>query len=166
MSETITSYETLEVERDGAVATVSISNPPMNVINLTMGRELKALCAELAGDSSVRVVVFRSANEGVFIAGADISLLGEIGNPELLAQFKDMSDVFDHIAALPQPTICAIGGTALGGGCEFALACDFRFMGDGFGEIGLPEVRLACCLGEAAPSVCRVLSEQHAQPRC
>lgn len=147
MTMTETSYETLQVERDGGVAVVSISNPPMNVINLTMGLELDALCDEIAADNSVRVVLFRSAAEGVFIAGADITLLNELDKPEAREQFAKLAGLMDKVAALPQPTIAALAGTTLGGGFELALACDFRFMSTGFGEIGLPEVRLGLLPG-------------------
>lgn len=146
MAETAHSYETLDITREGGVATVSINNPPMNVITLAMGNDLLAACEELGSDSAVRVIVFRSAAQGVFIAGADISLLGQL-NDDTMADFQRVAGVMDRIAHLPQPTIAALGGMTLGGGFELALACDFRFMGDGFGEIGLPEVRLALLPG-------------------
>ena len=146
MTETARTLETLELTREDGVAIVSINNPPMNVINLAMGDDLITVCDELASDTSVRVVVFRSANPGVFIAGADISLLGQL-NADTLAEFQRVAGVMDRVAALPQPTIASLGGVTLGGGFELALACDFRFMGDGFGEIGLPEVRLGLLPG-------------------
>lgn len=146
MASTDVSYETLELTREEHVAVVTVNNPPMNVINLTMGRELLAVCNELRGDADVRVVLFRSATPGVFIAGADISMMQDLSK-ETLDTFREVRGVMDVIAELPQPTVCAIGGTALGGGCELALACDFRFMAQGFGEIGLPEVRLGLLPG-------------------
>ncbi len=139
-------YETLDITREGGVATVSINNPPMNVINLAMGEDLIAACEELRADADVRVVVFRSAAPGVFIAGADLSLLGELDG-EMMETFQRVAGVMDRIAELPQPTIASLGGMTLGGGFELALACDFRFMSDGFGEIGLPEVRLGLLPG-------------------
>jgi enoyl-CoA hydratase/carnithine racemase len=90
--------------------------------------------------------VFRSASEGVFIAGADISMMAELTD-ESLAAFREVRHCMDVIAELPQPTVCSMAGTALGGGFELALACDFRFMAEGFGEIGLPEVRLGLLPG-------------------
>jgi enoyl-CoA hydratase len=141
-----TDLQTLRVTREGAVAIVSIDNPPMNVINLTMGQELGRVAEELGSDDSVRAVIFRSATDGVFIAGADISMLGELDD-DTIEQFKSVADVMDRIAHMPQPTIAELGGTTLGGGFELALACDFRFMATGFGEIGLPEVRLALLPG-------------------
>lgn len=146
MTETAVEYEVFQVEREGDVAIVKISNPPMNVINITFGQELDRILDGIAGDDSVRAVLFESAIDGVFIAGADLTLLGDL-TPEKAEQFRQLGGVFDKLAALPQPTVAALGGTTLGGGFEFALACDFRFMADGFGEIGLPEVRLGVLPG-------------------
>ncbi|MBC7644209.1 MAG: enoyl-CoA hydratase/isomerase family protein [Thermoleophilia bacterium] len=140
-------YETLLVEMEGSVAVVSINNPPMNVINLTMGRDLLAFSAAVARDENVRAVLFRSASEGVFIAGADISMLAELSGDEADKVFAEVASLMDAVAAIPQPTVAALAGTTLGGGFEFALACDFRLMADGFGEIGLPEVRLGLLPG-------------------
>jgi enoyl-CoA hydratase/carnithine racemase len=143
---TETSYETLKVTREGNVAIASIANPPMNVLGEQMARDLIAFCDEVEGDSSVRAVLFRSDTPGVFMAGADISMLNEISEATL-ETFREVRGVMDRIAVLPQPTVVAIGGTCLGGGFELALACDFRFMAQGFGEIGLPEVRLGLLPG-------------------
>lgn len=146
MSESTTKLAMLEITRDGAVATVTINHPPMNIINLQLGTDLLAACEQLAGDASVRVIVFRSATPGVFIAGADITLLGNI-NEDTVDIFRSVADLMDRIAMLPQPTIASMAGTALGGGFELALACDFRILADGFGEVGLPEVRLGLLPG-------------------
>lgn len=146
MTETAVKYEVFEVEREGDIAIVRISNPPMNVINITFGQELDRVLDDIAGDESIRAVLFTSAIEGVFIAGADLTLLGDL-TPEKAEQFRQLGGVFDKLAALPQPTVAALGGTTLGGGFEFALACDFRLMAEGFGEIGLPEVRLGVLPG-------------------
>lgn len=148
MSATDVAYETLTVEMEGAVAVVSISNPPMNVINLAMGQDLAAFAKAVATDEAVRAVLFRSAADGVFIAGADITMLNELrDNPDAEKIFADVAALMDTIAAIPQPTVASLAGTTLGGGFEFALACDFRLMADGFGEIGLPEVRLGLLPG-------------------
>lgn len=146
MTMTDVQYEILQLERQGSVAIISISNPPMNVINLKMGLEFDRMLDEIAVDTSIRAVVIRSATEGVFVAGADITMLSDL-NADLLAELRRLGSLFDKLAALPQPTIAALGGTTLGGGFEIALACDFRFMANGFGEIGLPEVRLGLLPG-------------------
>lgn len=150
MSVDARTYETLDVSRpvDG-VAVVALNNPPMNVITMQMGHDLKAVCAELAADDAVRAVVFRSANPGIFCAGADITMMAQLdeGGPELFDEFRSIADVMDTIAALPMPTVVAIEGICLGGGFELSLACDFRFAADDTMQIGLPEVRLGLLPG-------------------
>lgn len=148
-TETSREYETLNVLREGSVAIVELDNPPMNVITLQTGRELKAACSELAASEDVRAVVFRSANRGLFCAGADITLMArfEEGGDELLAEFLAIADVMDTIEQLPMPTVVQLEGIALGGGFELALACDFRIAGDDLQQIGLPEVRLGLLPG-------------------
>jgi enoyl-CoA hydratase/carnithine racemase len=141
-------YVAINVTRAGAIAIVELDNPPLNVITLEVGRELKAACIEFAADPDVRVVVFRSAHRGIFTGGADIKLMARVAEePELVTDFGDVLDVFDHVAALPMPTICQLEGIALGGGFELALACDFRIAGDDLVQLGLPEVRIGLLPG-------------------
>ena len=141
-------FAAINVIRDGAIAIVELDNPPLNVITLEVGRELKAACAAFAADDELRVVVFRSAHRGIFTGGADIKLMARVqAEPELLDEFGDVLDVFDHVAALPMPTICQLEGIALGGGFELALACDFRIAGDDLVQLGLPEVRIGLLPG-------------------
>jgi enoyl-CoA hydratase/carnithine racemase len=144
----VTSFEHINVIRDGAIAFVELDNPPLNVITIEVGRDLKAACEQFAADDELRVVVFRSANRGIFTAGADITMMARVeAEPELLDDFADVLDVFDQVAALPMPTICQLEGMAIGGGFELALACDFRIAGDDLMQIGLPEVRLGLLPG-------------------
>lgn len=142
-------YTAINVLREGAVAIIELDNPPLNVITLELGRDLKAACEELAAAGDVRCVVIRSANRGIFSGGADITMMTKIdeGGEELLQEFLAVADVFDHVAKLPMPTICQLEGIALGGGFEIALACDFRIAGDDLMQVGLPEVRLALLPG-------------------
>ncbi len=141
-------YDAINVIRDGAIAFVELDNPPLNVITLEVAIDLKAACAAFSADDDLRVVVFRSAHRGVFTGGADIMMMSRVeSEPELLERFGDVIDVFDHVAALPMPTICQLEGIALGGGFELALACDFRIAGDDLSQLGLPEVRLGLLPG-------------------
>jgi enoyl-CoA hydratase/carnithine racemase len=144
----VTQLKHINVIRDGAIAFVELDNPPLNVITIDVGRDLKAACEQFAADDELRVVVFRSAHRGIFTAGADITMMARVeAEPDLLDSFADVLDVFDQIAALPMPTICQLEGMAIGGGFELALACDFRIAGDDLMQIGLPEVRLGLLPG-------------------
>jgi enoyl-CoA hydratase len=123
------------------VARVAICNPPVNALDARFLAEFEAVLEHLSRSGEARAVVLRSDCPGFFSAGDDVRELREIA-PELLAQLPRAHALLDALESLPLPTLAAIDGHALGGGLELALACDLRFMGEGSGRIGLPEVRL------------------------
>lgn len=134
--------KTMNVEvNDDYIATVSINNPPANTLSMNIQNDLETIINYCKTNANIRVLIFTSENPNIFIAGAD---LGEMGSSsedyDIAAGAKKMQDIFNELEQLPIPTIAAINGHALGGGCEFALACDFRIMGAG--TIGLTEVSL------------------------
>ena len=128
------------LEREGCVATLTLSRPPVNALSREMVRELAAAAGALAADDSVSVVVIRS-DQRHFCAGADLKERGAIAPDQVSAVVAAIRDCFDTIARLPQPTIAAVHGSALGGGAELALACDLRIMAEdvrfGFSETSL-----------------------------
>jgi enoyl-CoA hydratase len=129
------------------IAVVTLDRPPLNAIDEQVVTELAGAISDLAGELETRAVLVRSTVEGVFMAGADIHEFERIADEgverALLAQA-----VFTQLAELPQPTVAAINGHALGGGLELALACDFRFLARADGALlGLPEVRLGLLPG-------------------
>jgi enoyl-CoA hydratase len=137
----------LERFPDERIAVLTFDRPPLNAIDERVVTELAEATADLTADAETRAVLVRSALEGVFMAGADIHEFERIAREgidrALLAQ-----EVFGRFAELPQPTVAAINGHALGGGLELALACDFRFAARADGSlIGLPEVRLGLLPG-------------------
>ena len=135
------------LERDGDIAVLTFDRPPLNAIDEQVVSELAAATEELAADASVRAVLVRSALEGVFMAGADITEFQRV-TTEGVDRALIFQQVLTRFAELPQPTVVAINGHALGGGLEVALACDFRFCARTEGAlIGLPEVRLGLLPG-------------------
>src|SRR5699024_10294768 len=106
---------------------------------------------ELAADDAVRVVVLASDNEKTFLAGLDLkNAMGSDsdnseGDNPIAQESARMQACFQKFAEMPKPVIAAINGYAFGGGCELALACDFRIMGGG--KIGLTEVSLGLIPG-------------------
>jgi enoyl-CoA hydratase len=137
----------LEKFPDEQIAVITLDRPPLNAIDEQVVTELAAATAELAADDEIRAVLVRSALEGVFMAGADIHEFERIA-AEGVEQALRAQEVFTGFAELPQPTVAAINGHALGGGLELALACDFRFLARADGALlGLPEVRLGLLPG-------------------
>ena len=118
----------LSVAGDG-VATVTLDRPEAaNARNQQMRDELKAIWSGIADDAAIRAVVLTGAGDRFFCAGMDLK---EAGVPETPAERRDRlrsSRDIEQLAALPQPTIAAVNGAALGGGCEMALACDIRLI--------------------------------------
>ena len=126
---------------------LTFDRPPLNAIDEQVVTELAAATAELAADPETRALLVRSALDGVFMAGADITEFQRIAD-EGIDRALIAQEVFTRFAELPQPTVAAINGHALGGGLELALACDFRFVARADGALlGLPEVRLGLLPG-------------------
>ncbi len=127
-------YETIKLDRDGALLTVRLSRPEKrNAINRQMHADLQDLCHRLRDDTDTRVVIF--AGEGdIFSAGADTSEWGDPGSPNEL-EVRHVSGVGSRtsgdIENLGQVTIAAVRGCAIGGGLVFAACCDLRVAGEG-----------------------------------
>ena len=125
---------------EAGIARVVIDRPPVNALDGDLIAALGAAARELNGETGVRVVILSSAAPGVFMAGADLGFI-EAQWHRIAEVATDLRSAFGAWAALPVPTIGAISGHALGGGCELALTLDFRCMARGRGRIGLPEAQ-------------------------
>jgi enoyl-CoA hydratase len=143
------SFENLLLDRDGAVALLTINRPQvLNALNTPTIDELRRAVLELKHDAAVRAIVVTGAGEKAFVAGADINELA-VQRP---AQGKEHAlrgqHVFDLIDNLGKPVIAAINGYALGGGCELAMACTLRIAAS-TARIGQPEINLGLIPGYA-----------------
>lgn len=120
-----------------------------NIFNAETMGELSDLLDELAKDSQAKAVLFTSAKKGIFIAGADITMIKKLkSKDEAHDAARGGQNVFHKIAQLKVPTIAAINGACMGGGTEFSLACRFRVCSDSSKtKIGLPEVNLGILPG-------------------
>jgi enoyl-CoA hydratase len=142
----VSTYETLLVETDGAVAILTINRPEkLNALSGQVRAELVAALDRLRDDDAVRVLVITGAGEKSFVAGADIAEFAERTPLEQRATMTGRR-VFDEIAAYPKPVIAMINGFCLGGGCELALACDVRIAAD-TAKFGQPEINLGIIPG-------------------
>ena len=143
------SFETLLVERDGAVASVTINRPKvLNALNTHTIDELERAMRELRSDDAVRAIVLTGAGEKSFVAGADINELAVLSPAEGQRHGRRGQSVFDLIEDLGKPVIAAINGFALGGGCELAMACTIRIAAD-HARLGQPEINLGIIPGYA-----------------
>ena len=141
--------ETLLVERDGAVAIVTINRPKvLNALNTQTIDELERLMRDLRADEGVRSIVLTGAGEKSFVAGADINELAVLSPAEGQRHGRRGQAVFDLIEHLGKPVIAAINGFALGGGCELAMACTMRIAAE-HARFGQPEINLGIIPGYA-----------------
>ncbi|HYW49484.1 MAG TPA: enoyl-CoA hydratase-related protein, partial [Gemmatimonadaceae bacterium] len=125
------------------VATVFVTNPPVNALNERALDELNIVVDYLARRSDVKAVVFTGDGTSSFVAGADIrQFLDEIHTPEQARVLPNNAQLaFRRIEQMNKPCIAAIQGVALGGGMEFALACHYR-IAEPYSQFGQPEIRL------------------------
>src|SRR3954471_22052980 len=128
--------------RDDNIAVVTLNNPKVNALSLELLARLASVAEELTTSPARAVVV--TGGERIFAAGADIS---QFGGPEQAAQITaTFHRALDAVAAIPRFVIAAVSGYALGGGCELALACDYRIAGER-AMFGQPEILLGIIPG-------------------
>ena len=141
--------ENLLIERDGAVAIVTVNRPKvLNALNSQTLDELRRTILSFRHDESVRAVVITGAGEKSFIAGADINELAIQSPTGGRDHAMRGQHVLDLIENLGKPVIAAINGYALGGGCELAMACTIRIAAD-TAKLGQPEINLGIIPGYA-----------------
>ncbi len=130
---------TLRLERDGAIATITLSRPPVNAIEEAMCQELIDALDELEADDSVDALIL-AGRPGIYSAGLDVRALYPLERPAMVTFWHLFCELFRRLAGTPLVTVAAIEGHAPAGGCVLALACDHRIMADGAYGIGLNEV--------------------------
>jgi len=118
----------------------------MNALDRPTLEELRDRLAEVAGDSEARVIVLTGSGEKAFVAGADIKYMSGLSVDEAKAWGDLGHECGQLLETMPKPTIAAIDGFALGGGCELALACDLRFASSR-SKLGQPEINLGIIPG-------------------
>jgi enoyl-CoA hydratase len=138
-------YETLTVEVDDRLAVVTITRPEVrNALSRQVVADLREALGVLRESDDVGLVAFTGAGDKAFVAGADI---GQLRHYDLHTGLDGaMQRLFDEIEAFEKPTIAAVNGFALGGGCELAMACDIRIASEN-ARFGLPETTLSILPG-------------------
>ena len=138
-------YEFLKIERQDGITVMIISAPKsLNALNSTILKEIDCFVSGL--DNTTRVLIITGDGEKSFVAGADISEMAHLNEPQGFEFGRLGAQVFRKIETLPIPVIAAVNGFALGGGCELAMACDIR-IASVKAKFGQPEVGLGIIPG-------------------
>jgi enoyl-CoA hydratase/carnithine racemase len=137
--------ELVRLEISDGIGTIRLDRPPMNALNIQLQEELRELAREVTEAAEVEAVIVYGG-ERVFAAGADIKEMARMGYAAMVARATALTGAFDAIARIPKPVVAAITGWALGGGCELALACDWRIAAAD-ANLGQPEINLGVIPG-------------------
>jgi enoyl-CoA hydratase len=140
-------YENLIYEKKNGIAIITFNRPKvLNALNRKTVEELQHALLDARGDAAVRVLILTGAGEKAFVAGADIGELAQ-QTPVNGQEFSIFGQSVLHLLeTMGKPSICAINGFALGGGCEIALTCSMRLAGK-TAKLGQPEVKLGIIPG-------------------
>lgn len=140
-------YKNLKIAQEGPVAVITISRSEvLNALNQETKEELSQLLQALNQDKTIRAIILTGSGEKAFCAGADIAELKSLDSKSGKARAIAGQKLTKQIDALDKPVIAAVNGYALGGGCELAMACDFRIASEN-AKFGQPEVNLGLIPG-------------------
>jgi len=140
-------YENILVEREGGLEIITFNRPNvLNALNSALLDELEREIDILIKAEDIGVVILTGAGEKAFIAGADIKELKSLNSLEAEAFSRKGHRILRKLETLPQPTIAAVNGFALGGGCELCMACDIRLASEK-AKFGQPEINLGLIPG-------------------
>jgi len=137
----------LVVERRGTAAWITLNRPEVrNALSRDLNLRLREITVELDDRDDVRVIVITGAGDKAFCAGADLKERREVSADDTSMYVNAIAAAINSFGDARKPTVCAMNGSAYGGGLELALACDFRILVDG-AEVGLTEVKLGIIPG-------------------
>ena len=119
-------YETLILDREQAVAVITLNRPPANAISEPLIRELNAALNDVRADDAIRAVILTGSGDRIFCGGADLGSAFTGGDIEAFLRFGN--SVMRKMERFPKPIVAAINGHAMGGGCEIAMACHLRLL--------------------------------------
>jgi enoyl-CoA hydratase len=140
-------YKTLLYEKKDGIGVVTLNRPEaLNALNSTVYTELYDVFEAIENDEEVRAVVLRGSGEKAFAAGSDVAEMASMNTLEIQKFMATIRKASDRIYSLTKPTIAAISGYALGGGCELAMCCDLRICSEK-ARFGQPEINLGLIPG-------------------
>ncbi len=142
--------EHFTTEMDGYVGVLRLNRPPANAHNLDVILQLQRAVEAIRFDDEVRVAVLGSESEKFFSSGYDISAIQEESGTHVGRASQTSKEVIMKIRTTDTVFVAMVNGHCMGGGLEFALACDFRYVGDDDNyQVGVPEIELGLIPGEA-----------------
>jgi enoyl-CoA hydratase/carnithine racemase len=156
--------EMTQLQYDDGVALVKLNRSVTNALNLPLVDELGEALQDLEHDGRVRSLVLCSSNDKFFSIGFDIPHLFELAQEDFETFYQAFNRVCLHLYTLPKPTVAAITGHAIAGGCILALCCDYRFIADGRKLMGLNEITLGIPVPYLADCILRhLVGTRHAR---
>ena len=143
----MSTFENILYDKADGVAVLIVNRPrSLNALSHATLAEIEAVFREAGADDEVQGVIVTGTGDKAFVAGADISELGELSTLNAEAYSRQGQAVMNRIETLGKPVIAAVNGFALGGGCELAMACTLRVASQS-ARFGLPEVKLGIIPG-------------------
>ena len=143
-------YETLIVEKEAPIGIIKLNRPPVNPLSVQLYHELYDAVCDFESDDTIGAIIITGNGDKAFAAGLDIKdVMGKSAVETLDFLWTAPRKTFDKLTSIEKPTIAAVFGLALGGGCEVALCCDLRIASEDT-VIGLPEINLGIMPGSGA----------------
>jgi enoyl-CoA hydratase len=140
-------YSTLLYEKANGIAKITLNRPDkLNALNSTVYKELYDAFESAENDAEVRVIILTGSGDRAFAAGSDVAEMQNMGPQEIQKFMGTIRKTSDFIYNLTKPTIAAIHGYTLGGGCELAMCCDLRIASEK-AKFGQPEINLGLIPG-------------------
>lgn len=135
----------IALEITDSIATIRLQRPPVNALNRQMQEEIRQTALECSQRDDIKSVILYGG-EKAFAAGADITEMEGLSHADMVRESHGLQSCFSAVARIPKPTVAAVTGYALGGGCELAMCADFRFAADN-AVLGQPEILLGIIPG-------------------
>ena len=150
-------FKNIRVNFEDDIGTILFDRPPLNVLNIEMMREINTALKDLASNPGLKLVIFKGAGKA-FSAGVDVSEHTQDKVNEMIEVFHE---IFRHLNDMKVPTVAAVNGAALGGGCELAIFCDI-VLASAKAKFGQPEIKVGVFPPIAAVMFPRLIDQKKA----